>query len=111
MRTSSGLIRLLALLPVIFVYSPAQAAFQAPQTNREKININTKWKYNQGNVTGAEAATFNDVSWGTVHLPHNFQTLPITGGTFYRGIGWYRRHFTFDNSYSNKIITLYFEGP
>ena len=110
MKIASGFIRLLALLPVIFVYSPAQAAFQAPQTNREKITINTNWKFNLGNVTGAEAATFPDGAWGTVHLPHNFQTLPITGGTFYRGIGWYRRHFVFDNSYSNKIITLYFEG-
>ena len=69
---------------MLFVLSPAFAAFQPPQTNRIKMNFDINWKFNRGDVTGAEAATFNDASWSTVHFPHNFQTLPITGGTFYR---------------------------
>ena len=111
MNTCPRYFRLTALIPILFAFSVAQAAFQAPQTNRVKMNINTNWKFNLGDVTGgAQAATFNDAAWSTVHLPHNFQTLPITGGTFYRGIGWYRKHITFDNTYANKIVTLYFEG-
>jgi hypothetical protein len=110
MNKSSGFISLIIGLFMLFVLSPAYAAFQAPQTNRVKMNFDINWKFNRGDVSGAEAAAFSDAAWSTVHLPHNFQTLPITGGTFYRGIGWYRRHFTLDNTYANKIITLYFEG-
>ncbi len=110
MSKTSNFVSFLFLFLTLFVFNVVGAVFQPPQTNRSKVNINTNWKFNLGDVTGAQAATFSDAAWSTVHLPHNFQTLPITGGTFYRGIGWYRKHVAFDNTYSNKIITLYFEG-
>ena len=87
------------------------AQFQQPQTHRQKINLNFNWKYHQGDITGAQDITYSDGSWTTVHLPHNFQKVPVNGDeNYYRGIGWYRKHFTLDNSYQNKIVTLYFCG-
>jgi len=87
------------------------AQFQQPQTTRQKINLNFNWKYHQGDLTGAQDITYSDGSWTTVHLPHNFQKVPVNGdSSYYRGIGWYRKHFTLDDSYHNKILTLYFCG-
>jgi beta-galactosidase len=86
------------------------AAFTPPQTARTKLNMNQNWKFKGSDVTGANAATFDDASWTTVHLPHNFQDVPITGGTYYRGIGWYRKHFTLDAGMQGREITVYFEG-
>jgi Beta-galactosidase/beta-glucuronidase len=89
------------------------ATYQQPQTARQKININLNWKFNLGDITSGtpQATSYSDGTWKTVHLPHNFQDVPINGNqNYYRGIGWYRKHFTLDNSYQNKMITLYFCG-
>jgi beta-galactosidase len=97
-------------LSTFFLGSTSVASYAPPQTPRAKLNMNQNWKFNRSNVTGAEAVSFNDASWSTVHLPHNFQDVPITGGNYYRGVGFYRKHFTLDPSFEGKQITIYFEG-
>ncbi len=108
-KVHAGIVSL-ALLQTIFAVSAMAVPFQPPQTARVKLNINQTWKFTMADVSGAQATGFNDAAWSTVHLPHNFQNVSITGGTYYRGIGWYRKHFTLDASYSGKRITIYFEG-
>jgi beta-galactosidase len=96
-----------------FFLSPVFAApFQPPQTAREKLNFDLNWKYIQGTPSGTpQSLTYGDGSWATINLPHNFQTQPRTGlASYYRGVGWYRRHFTLSSAYQNKVLTLYFEG-
>ena len=113
MISKNGLSRFLTLVALcgVFAAMPTFAAqFQSPQTAREKINFDLNWKYIQGDQSGAQAATFNDASWTAVNLPHNFQQLTIAGINYFRGIGWYRRHFTLSPAYQGKVITLYFEG-
>jgi beta-galactosidase len=107
------LIRNAAVTIVLTVFSiPAlfAATFTPPQTARIKLNMNQTWKFNRSDVNGANATTFDDDAWSTVHLPHNFQDVGITGGTYYRGVGWYRKHFTLDAAMQGKQITVYFEG-
>jgi beta-galactosidase len=98
------------LLSIVSLVLGAQ--FQAPQTAREKLNFDLNWKYIEGTQTGTpQSLTYVDASWATINLPHNFQTQPRTGlATYYRGVGWYRRHFTLSSAYQNKVLTLYFEG-
>ncbi len=76
MGKASNFVSFQFLFLALFVFNAVGAVFQPPQTNRLKVNINTNWKFNLGDVTGAQAATFSDAAWSTVHLPHNFQTLP-----------------------------------
>jgi beta-galactosidase len=85
-------------------------AFTPPQTARVKLSMNQNWKFKRSDVTGANATTFDDAAWDDVHLPHNFQDVSIAGGNYYRGVGWYRKHFTLDPSMQGKEITVYFEG-
>ena len=101
---------------VVFLFStifstPAFAQqFAMPKTNRVKIKIDTSWKFNRNDVSGAQATTFNDQSWKTVHLPHTFSIQSSLAGSPYRGVGWYRKHFKLNSVYQNRKITVYFEG-
>ena len=100
------------LLIAVFIAYVSGADFVPPRTARVKINMNSTWQFKRSDVSGAHEAAFNDDAWETVHLPHNFQNVSITGGgNYYRGVGWYRKHFVLDNpSYQDKQITVYFEG-
>ncbi|MBN1761242.1 MAG: hypothetical protein JW863_23155 [Chitinispirillaceae bacterium] len=87
------------------------SAFEPPATARMKINMNREWRFTRSDVPGANTPAFNDNAWETIHLPHNFQNVPITGGNYYRGVGWYRKHFTLDDTaFQGKEITVCFEG-
>jgi len=77
------------------------------------------WKFNLGDVTGAQSPTFNDSAWRTLDLPHdwsielafNQNSLSGSGGGFLDGgIGWYRKTFTLDASASGRRILVDFDG-
>ncbi len=82
-------------------------------------NFNSGWKFNRGDVTGAQATTFNDSSWRSLDLPHdwsielafNSSSPAGSGGGFLDGgVGWYRKSFTLDASSSGKRILIDFDG-
>ncbi len=101
---------IVAVSVLCFMSSLSAAAFQPPVTGREKLNFDLNWKYRKGNQAGAEAPGYNDGGWETINLPHTLQIVSVDGDDVDRGLGWYRRHFTLDPKYSNKVLTLYFEG-
>lgn len=55
---------------------------------------------------------YDDSSWEPVNLPHTWNAYDTTdaGPGYWRGIGWYRKHFDLDRSFSGKRIFLEFEG-
>jgi beta-galactosidase len=100
-----------AVVAVTIVVPPAfTAPFQPPQTAREKLNFDLNWKFKKNDQSGAQAPTYDDASWTTIHLPHTFQKVSVAGDNVDRGMGWYRKHFTLNATYQNKVLTLYFEG-
>jgi beta-galactosidase/beta-glucuronidase len=72
-------------------------------------NINSAWKFNYSDVSGAAVTTYNDAGWSTVYLPHTFKYHNYHDGLS-RGIGWYRRHFTIAAADSTKKVFLEFQG-
>src|ERR1017187_1929043 len=94
--------------PAVFgqTYSP-------PSNPREDINLDAGWRFIQQNVSGAQATNFDDSSWTTVNLPHTWDISDGQDGpstTYYRGIGWYRTHYTLSNSYAGLHFFLKFDG-
>ncbi|HVV50529.1 MAG TPA: glycoside hydrolase family 2 TIM barrel-domain containing protein, partial [Polyangia bacterium] len=82
-------------------------------------DFNTGWKFNRGDVTGAQATTFNDASWRSLDLPHDWSIelafnsnspAGAGGGFLDGGVGWYRKSFTLDASASGKRILIDFDG-
>lgn len=100
---------------------------------RSEYLLEKGWKFTKGEVSDAEAPSFNDTKWETVSIPHdwaifgpfdknndlqnvavtqNFETQASlktgrTGGLPYVGTGWYRTTF---HSTPGKQTTLIFDG-
>ena len=90
----------------------AMAAYTPPANNRADLDLNSTWKFNKSDVAGAEGITFNDSSWSAVNLPHTWNNSDGQdgGNNYYRGIGWYRKHYTVNSSYSGRKFFLQFDG-
>jgi beta-galactosidase len=82
-------------------------------------DFNRGWKFNRGDVTNGQVASFNDSSWSNVTLPHDWSiTLAFNSsspggsnnGYLDGGIGWYRKTFTVDQASSGQRILVEFDG-
>ncbi|MFC5449980.1 discoidin domain-containing protein [Paenibacillus aestuarii] len=88
-------------------------------TNERRQSFDSSWKFNRGNAVGAEAADFDDSSWRTLDLPHDWSIEQdfnkdsaagrdaafLDGGT-----GWYRKSFTMPSEAAGKKVTITFDG-
>jgi len=86
---------------------------------RIRTSFNKDWKFFLGDVTAAKAADFNDQHWRVLSLPHDWSIegkfdeknpAKPEGGGLPTGIGWYRKEFTAPASYTNKLVTVTFDG-
>ncbi len=117
---------LIASLGLMFLPSPVAAqtaptVTPAPASNpRESIPFDSGWKFNLGDDAAAKQPAFNDASWRSLDLPHDWSIeLPmnqsaqggeVTGGFFSHGIGWYRKNFTLPVAATGKKVVIEFDG-
>ncbi|HAQ20910.1 MAG TPA: glycoside hydrolase family 2 [Prolixibacteraceae bacterium] len=121
---NTGFLFLFAL--VLFV----SCSTQKPDFSQREQDFDSGWKFNRGDVSGAESATFDDSQWRTLDLPHDWsiEDLPATEGkkqigpfsedspgkgstgNVMGGIGWYRKTFTLDKSSEGKKVQILFDG-
>lgn len=78
--------------------------------SRERININRTWKFQLGDIAGAERPDFNDHEWTSTHLPHSFSIPYFMWADVYHGYGWYRKVIHMDKEWRGKRIGIEFEG-
>ncbi|MGN1167060.1 MAG: glycoside hydrolase family 2 TIM barrel-domain containing protein, partial [Lachnospiraceae bacterium] len=86
------------------------------QDTRE-ADFNEGWKFYLGTSSSAQDSGFNDSSWESVTLPHDFsisQDFTTSGeaesGFLPGGTGWYRKKFTLPESYAGKRLVINFDG-
>ncbi len=77
---------------------------------RSDINFNLDWKYQKGDVTGANAAAYDDSTWAYVDLPHSTEFVTPESPNAYVGISWYRKHFTLDGAFQGSKVFIEFEA-
>src|SRR5690348_15334614 len=72
------------------------AALYTPPSVRQRVDLNAGWRFLRSDASGAQATSFDDSSWSAVSVPHTWNALDGQdgGGNYYRGTGWYRRHYT-----------------
>jgi beta-galactosidase len=60
----------------------------------------------------ASTVAYDDSSWSPIDLPHTWNAHDVSDEQpgYWRGIGWYRKHFRVDPKYAGKRIVLEFEG-
>nr|WP_244999144.1 discoidin domain-containing protein [Paenibacillus aceris] len=87
--------------------------------NERKQSFDSNWKFNLGDAVGTQAADFNDSSWRTLDVPHdwsiekNFNKDSAAGrdaAFLDGGTGWYRKSFTLPNEAAGKKVTITFDG-
>ena len=94
------------------------------ENTRSRQLLDSGWKFYRREAN-AEQPGFDDSSWRTVDLPHDFsiEDIPGTGSPFSPdavsginggftegGIGWYRKNIFVPSSQKDKNFELYFEG-
>ncbi|MDO7172354.1 glycoside hydrolase family 2 TIM barrel-domain containing protein [Mariniflexile sp. AS56] len=89
------------------------------QTNIERLNFNANWKFVQEDVAGAEQMAFDDASWRTLNLPHDWsiegaydESNPMGAQCGYlpAGFGWYRKTITVPQTWKGNHIEIAFDG-
>nr|MCR4958319.1 glycoside hydrolase family 2 [Prevotella sp.] len=86
---------------------------------RRVTNMDAGWRFHQGDAMGAEVATYDDMDWGKLDVPHdwsiegdNLRENPGGGsiGFFPTGMGWYRKTFDVKAFDKNKRYSIEFDG-
>lgn len=87
------------------------------QSLQRETDFNADWKFYLGTSSTAQNKDFNDSSWKSVSLPHDFsisQSFTTSGeaesGFLPGGTGWYRKHFTLPQSCAGQTLVLGFDG-
>jgi len=82
-------------------------------------SFDADWKFIKQDITQASAANFNDKSWRSLNVPHDWSieypfnranTSGRGGGYVETGIGWYRKSFVLNTTESNQQFFIEFDG-
>ena len=86
--------------------------FPLQGSGRQVYNFNPGWRFYRGDVSGAEAADYDDSAWEVVSVPHSVQLMPAeaSGCRNYQGVAWYRKHFTVPAELEGMDVSLHFEA-
>src|SRR5215831_20079562 len=104
---------MLFLFASVSIYADAQTPARTIQ------DFDNNWKFHPGNADDAKDISFNDASWRSLNLPHDWSIeLPFDstsptgngGGALRGGTGWYRKTFTVPASSKNKHVFIDFDG-
>ena len=106
----------MAVLVALFAPAAMNADTSSP---RQELAADAGWKFFLGDPGGADATAFEDSSWRTVNLPHDWsiESAPEKGnpagggeGYFPAGVGWYRKSFHAPASWKGKRVSVEFDG-
>lgn len=105
------------------IYVPASAApadtamTTAALEDAREVNFNKGWKFQLGDVKGAEQRAYDDSTWEETAVPHDFSitqeysnSYEAESGFLPGGTGWYRKKVTFPASYAGRTLVLNFDG-
>lgn len=106
-------------LCLFFVLANTIVSAQIKTQARIITNFDADWTFIQADVVGAERIDFNAAKWRKLNVPHDWSiegthdktnTTGRGGGYLPSGIGWYRKNFSLDETFVNKVITIHFDG-
>ena len=89
------------------------------EKGRSTVNFGKDWKFQLGDVPGAETVGFADASWRKLNVPHDWsiegefsEKNPATpgGGALPGGIGWYRKSFKVSAEDLKGSVFIDFDG-
>jgi beta-galactosidase len=115
----------IVLIVIAVLFISGCEMFKTDANPRQKILFDFDWKFYRGDVENGQVADFNDSTWRTLDLPHDWsiEDIPgtnspfdsaaiwaIDGGYLTGGTGWYRKTFEVPENIAGKKLSFYFEG-
>ncbi|MBN1952696.1 MAG: DUF4982 domain-containing protein [Bacteroidales bacterium] len=110
--------RLILGLLIVLLAGCTEKQEAEPRMERKQL-FDSGWKFQLGDFPEAPTADFNDSSWRSLDLPHDWSIEGSVdkknptgndGGYFPAGEGWYRKTFTVPSEWKDKEVSVYFEG-
>ncbi|MGA8939102.1 MAG: sugar-binding domain-containing protein [Acidobacteriaceae bacterium] len=86
---------------------------------RKQIDADFGWRFSLGDPAGAQDPNFDDSSWRTINVPHDWSIEGVPdpknlsgsgGGYFPTGVGWYRKTFRVPRTWESKRVSVEFDG-
>ncbi|MBN1124119.1 MAG: DUF4982 domain-containing protein [Sedimentisphaerales bacterium] len=86
--------------------------------DRNVIRFNSDWRFNKGEMEGAEKVDFDDSAWKPVNIPHDWaisgpfdpKENGYAGKLPWRGVGWYRKTFSLKKADQSRRVYVDFGG-
>jgi beta-galactosidase len=112
-------IRVAAFILFCFFYLSVNAQTAILNSGTRTQNFDRNWKFCKGDKSNAQLNSFNDASWETINVPHEYaisQSFVNDSGLLNAGyldqstIGWYRKIFRLSSKLSGKKIMVAFDG-
>ena len=113
MKTS---LKTLVVVCFVFAWAVLSAAGVVAE---ESVDFDRGWKFQLGDNNEASKADFDDKSWRTLDVPHDWAfespydrdaAQTDKGGYKPGGIGWYRKSFELPETFRGKRISIRFDG-
>jgi len=104
---------------VAFILAGAAAsAADWPAEAERRISFDLGWRFQKGELPGAEQPAFDDASWRALDLPHDWaiegpfdpKISPHQGSLPSFGVAWYRKHFAAPAAGRGRTYTLELDG-
>ena len=105
------------VLKLSFALWLAGATALAANSPRLRQNFDFDWRFHLGDVPGASAQLFTDRDWRELSVPHDYsregdfsETNDSCTAFLPAGIGWYRKTFVVPADWSNRLVSVQFDG-
>jgi beta-galactosidase len=111
----------LVLKPIAMVFllwACTSNSVSLSNTERKQL-FDYDWKFFLGDIPEAQTSNFDDENWRKLDLPHDWSIegqvdannpTGCAGGYFPAGMGWYRKTFEVPTEWTEKRVSVYFEG-
>ncbi|HVO13142.1 MAG TPA: beta-galactosidase GalB [Vicinamibacteria bacterium] len=94
------------------------AAADLPAAGERRVSFDRGWRFQKGELPGAERPDFADGSWRALDLPHDWAiegpfdpaVSPHQGALPAFGVAWYRKHFSVPAAAKGRFYSIEFDG-
>ena len=106
------------VLLALALASAVHAASELPGPGERRASFDHGWRFQKGELPGAEAPGFADAAWRSLDLPHDWaiegpfdpKINPHAGALPAFGVAWYRKHFTVPAEAKGRFYSIELDG-
>jgi beta-galactosidase len=96
----------------------ASVAGDWPAASERRSSFDLGWRFQKGELPGAEQRAFDDAGWRALDLPHDWaiegpfdpKISPHQGSLPFFGVAWYRKRFTVPAASRGRSYAIEFDG-